>query len=234
MVDRKGGVVRRWGKPLVFVLCLAPLAWMTYELLQGRIRGEWVKEITHRTGWWGLFLITTTLAVTPLRRVSGWNAVAGYRRMLGLFGFSYIFVHLLIYVVLDRQIFVPSDGFITVDRFAVNEIGKDIAKRPYITVGLAGFLMMVPLALTSTKGWIRRLGRRWPQLHSLVYVVALAGVVHFMWSVKADTAVPIRFAAVIVLLLGIRLVPRRVFTRKPAPQPAAAPPLEADGVRATQ
>jgi methionine sulfoxide reductase heme-binding subunit len=226
--------VKRWVKPLLFVLCLAPLAWMTYELFAGRIRGEWVKDITQRTGWWGLFLITTTLAITPLRRVSGWNAVAGYRRMLGLFAFSYILVHLLIYVVLDRQIFVPGDSFIMVDKFAVKEIADDIAKRPYITVGMAGFLMMVPLALTSTRGWIRRLGKRWTQLHSLVYVVALAGVVHFMWLVKADTAVPVRFALVIVALLALRLVPRHVWTRRVAASPRAAPPLEADGVRATQ
>jgi sulfoxide reductase heme-binding subunit YedZ len=193
--------VKRVLKPLLFVLCLAPLAWIGYELYAGRIRGEWIKEITHRTGFWGLVMITATLAVTPLRRLSRWNALAGYRRMLGLFGFTYITIHLLIYVVLDRQL--PFDPL------AWREIGTDIAKRPYITVGFTGWLLMVPLALTSTKGWIRRLGRKWTALHSLVYFTGLAGVVHFMWSVKADVAVPTRFALVLVALLAIRLLPKR-------------------------
>ena len=213
--------MKRLLKPAVFLLCLTPLALVALDLWQGRIRGEWVKEITHRTGWWGLFLITATLAVTPLRRLSGWNAVQSYRRMLGLFGFSYIAIHFLIYVVLDRQI--PFDPL------AWREVGKDIAKRPYITVGFTGFTLLLPLALTSTRGWIRRLGKRWTALHSLVYVVALAGVVHFMWSVKADIAVPTRFAAVIVVLLAVRLVPKHVFQRRQVPRtkPAvqANPPL---------
>ena len=192
--------MKRLLQPLIFLLCLVPLALITSDVALQRIRGEWVKEITHRTGFWGLFFIAVTLAVTPVRRMSGWNALQSYRRMLGLFGFTYILVHFLIYVFLDRQI--PFDPL------AWSEVGKDIAKRPYITVGFTGFLLMVPLALTSTKGWIRRLGKRWVQLHSLVYLVALAGVVHFTWSVKADLAVPTRFAVVILLLLAARLVPR--------------------------
>lgn len=224
--------MKRLLKPAVFLLCLAPLAWIGYELWQGRIRGEWVKDITHRTGFWGLFFITCSLAVTPLRRVGGWNAIQSYRRMLGLYGFTYIAIHLLIYVVLDRQIFVPGESFIMVDKFALREIAGDVAKRPYITVGVTGFLLMVPLALTSTKGWIRRLGKRWTQLHSLVYLTALAGVVHFTWAVKADTAVATRFAVVLIVLLGVRLVPRRVFARRAPARPAAAPQpaLDADGV----
>lgn len=186
---------------------------MAWELAAGRIRGEWVKDITHRTGFWGLVFITLTLAVTPVRRWSGWNTPQDYRRMLGLFGFAYIAVHFLIYVVLDRQI--PFDPL------AWREVGEDIAKRPYITVGLTGFLLMWPLALTSTRGWIRRLGKRWVRLHSLIYLVALAGVVHFTWSVKADTAVPTRFAAVLVVLLAVRLVPRTWRSRvRRAPQGA--------------
>jgi len=186
--------------------CAVPLAWLTYELLAGHIRGDWVKEITHRTGFWGLTLITLSLAITPLRRIFGWNPLQPYRRALGLWGFAYIATHFLIYVVLDKQ--VPFDP-----AYAWGEVVKDVAKRPYITVGVTGFLMLIPLAATSTKGWIRRLGKRWTALHALAYLIALAGVVHFSWSVKADQFRPTVFASVLVLLLGTRLVPRAALER---------------------
>ena len=190
----------------VHLLCAVPLAWIAYELVGGRIRGEWIKEITHRTGFWGLLFITLALAVTPARRLFGWNALASWRRTLGLWGFAYIATHFLIYVLLDKQ--VPFEPAI-----ALREIVKDVAKRPYITVGFTGFLMLVPLAVTSTKGWIRRLGKRWTQLHALIYAIALAGVVHFAWSVKADLMVPTRFATVLIVLLGLRLVPREALAK---------------------
>lgn len=210
--------MKRLLKPLVFLLCLVPLALIATDLALGRIRGEWVKEITHRTGFWGLTFITLTLAVTPVRRWTGWNGLQRYRRMLGLFGFAYLTIHFLIYVFLDRQI--PFDPL------AWREVGKDIAKRPYITVGFTGFLMMIPLALTSTKGWVSRLGKRWVRLHSLVYLVALAGVVHFMWSVKADVAVPVRFAVILVVLLAARLVPRSWYAGfRPFPRAKEQPSL---------
>jgi len=193
------------------LLCAAPLAWMTYELLAGRIRGEWIKEITHRTGFWGLTFITLSLAVTPLRRLLHWNRLVSWRRMLGLWGFAYICVHfLVIYLVLDKF-------------FDWHDIVKDVAKRPYITVGFTGFLMLIPIALTSTRGWIRRLGARWTQLHALVYAVALAGVVHFMWSVKADVAVPTRFAVVLAVLLALRLVPRGALAWRPWTRAVSSP-----------
>lgn len=224
--------MRRFLKPALFVVCLVPLGLIARDLLGGRIHGEWVKEITHRTGWWGLFLIVTTLAITPLRRLTGVNELMKYRRMVGLFAFTYLTIHFLIYVVLDRQI--PFDPG------AWREVGKDIAKRPYITVGFTGFLLMIPLALTSTKGWIRRLGRKWTALHSLIYVTALAGVVHFMWSVKRDVAVPTRFALVVLLLLAVRLVPRRGAARAraapaalPRPEAAASPPPSPSGMPAS-
>ena len=181
-----------------------PLAWAAFDLLTGRIRGEWIKEITHRTGDWGLYFITATLAITPLRRLTGWNVLQSYRRLLGLFGFFYISVHfLVIYVILDKQIpFDPVYGW--------HEVVKDIAKRPYITVGFTGWLLMIPLALTSTKKSIRRLGRRWVQLHALIYLTAMAGVIHFMWSVKADRLRPSIIGWVLVALLGLRLVPPRL------------------------
>jgi sulfoxide reductase heme-binding subunit YedZ len=195
------------------------MAGVGWDLYAGNIRGEVIKEIEHRIGYWGLILIVATLAITPLRRFTGWNRLHAYRRMLGLFAFFYIAVHFLVYLALDREfIFDPA--------FALSEIGGDIAKRPYITVGFLGFLLMIPLALTSTKGAIRRLGRKWVTLHSLVYVTALAGVVHFMWAVKADTREPTIIGAVLVVLLAARLLrpnARRAAAARTAPESADAP-----------
>ena len=199
--------MRKLAKPAVFLLCLVPLAIAAFDLFTGRIHGDWIKEITHRTGYWGLILITVTLAITPLRRLTGWNRLQSYRRMLGLFGFTYICIHfLVIYVVLDKQIpFDPAYGW--------HEVVKDIAKRPYITVGFTGFLLMIPLAFTSTKASIRRLGGKWVLLHALIYLTAMAGVIHFMWSVKADRLRPTVIGLILVVLLAIRLVPLRTFQR---------------------
>jgi sulfoxide reductase heme-binding subunit YedZ len=194
-VREPGDVVRRLGTPLVFGLCLLPMAVIWGNLLLGNVRGEWIKTVTHETGQWGLGMITATLAVTPIRRVTGWNAIQGYRRMLGLFGFLYITVHFLIYLVLDQF-------------FDLRTIVEDLGKRPYITIGFLGFLLMVPLAITSTKGWVRRLGRRWVTLHSLVYLTALAGVVHYAWAVKKDLLGPTLFAGVLLVLFVARLAPR--------------------------
>ena len=205
-----------------------PLARAGFDLATGRIHGEWIKEITHRTGDWGLIFVILTLAITPLRRLTGWNALHSYRRMLGLFAFAYICVHfLVIYVVLDKQIpFDPAYGW--------HEVVKDIAKRPYITVGFAGFVLMIPLALTSTRASIRRLGRRWVTLHALIYLTAMAGVIHFMWSVKADRSRPTAYGALLVLLLALRLVsPRALAAWRAVPRPrgdTARAGLEAGGV----
>ncbi|MFI5279570.1 MAG: sulfite oxidase heme-binding subunit YedZ [Gemmatimonadales bacterium] len=200
-------MLRRLARPGVFVLCLVPLATLAFDLFTHRIHGDWIKEITHRTGYWGLILVTVTLAITPLRRLTGWNQLQSYRRMLGLFAFTYICIHfLVIYVVLDKQIpFDPAYGW--------HEVVKDIAKRPYITVGFLGFLTMIPLALTSTKASIKRLGRTWVTLHALIYLTAMAGVIHFMWSVKADRLRPTVIGLILVFLLALRLVPRRAFLR---------------------
>jgi len=221
--SRGGGVLRL----LAHLLAAVPLAWMTYQLLAGQIRGDWIKEITHRTGFWGLTFITLSLAVSPLRRHLHWNALQPYRRVFGLWGFTYIVTHFLIYFVLDKQ--VPFDPV-----YAWHEVVKDVAKRPYITVGFTGFLMLIPLAVTSTKGWIRRLGKRWTTLHALAYVIALAGVVHFSWSVKADLQVPTNFGVVLIVLLGLRFVPVLAWkprwsagtSRSPSPSvsPQALPP----------
>jgi methionine sulfoxide reductase heme-binding subunit len=179
----------------LFLLCLIPAALMVSDALTGDLAAEPIKDLTHRTGTWGITFLTATLAVTPLRRLTGWNRLQSYRRMLGLFAFFYLVLHFGVYLALDQF-------------FDWHTIVTDVAKRPYITVGFAGLLLLAALALTSTRGWIRRLGKRWVGLHALVYVVALAGVVHFTWSQKADVSRPRRYGAVIVLLLAARLVPR--------------------------
>jgi sulfoxide reductase heme-binding subunit YedZ len=184
---------------------------MLFDALTGRLAAEPIKDLTHRTGTWGITLITATLAVTPLRRATGWNRLQSYRRMLGLFAFTYLALHFLVYLVLDQF-------------FDWHTIAKDIVKRPYITVGFTGLMLMVPLAVTSTRGWVRRLGKRWVSLHALLYVTALAGIVHFTWSQKKDITRPTRYAAVLVVLLGARLVPKGPFRRGGARGVAAAPP----------
>ena len=203
----------RFIKPALFVLCLVPLAVMLFDSLTGRLAAEPIKDLTHRTGIWGITLITATLAVTPLRRATGWNRLQSFRRMLGLFAFTYLALHFLVYLVLDQF-------------FDWHTIATDIGKRPYITVGFTGLLTLVPLAVTSTRGWVRRLGKRWVTLHALLYVTALAGIVHFTWSQKKDITRPTRYAAVLVVLLGARLVPMGTFRRgrarnAEAPVPAA-------------
>jgi sulfoxide reductase heme-binding subunit YedZ len=141
---------------------------------------------------WALVILITSLAVTPLRRITGWNALISFRRMLGLFAFFYAALHFATYMFLDLF-------------FDFSAIAKDIIKRPYITVGFTAFVLMIPLAITSTTAMIRRLGKRWQQLHYLVYVIAILGVVHFYWLVKADIRRPMQYGAVLALLLGYRL-----------------------------
>jgi sulfoxide reductase heme-binding subunit YedZ len=165
---------------------------MLFDALTGHLAADPIKDLTHRTGTWGITCITATLAITPLRRLTGWNRLQSYRRMVGLFGFFYIALHFSVYLVLDQF-------------FDWHTIVTDVAKRPYITVGFTGFLLMIPLAITSTRGWIKRLGRRWVTLHALIYVTALAGIVHFAWSQKADETRPRLYGAVLVVLLTSRL-----------------------------
>jgi sulfoxide reductase heme-binding subunit YedZ len=179
-------------KAVLFVLAALPAVVLAVDAFRGNLTADPIEEITHRTGWWTITLLMVTLSVTPMRRVTGWNQLVKVRRMLGLFAFFYASLHLLTYVVLDLF-------------FAFDILVEDVAKRPYITVGFAGFLMLLALALTSTKGWIRRLGKRWQQLHRLVYVAALAGVVHFYWQVKADTREPLIYAGILLVLLVARV-----------------------------
>ena len=201
----------RLPKRIAFLACLAPVALLVAQAALGQLGANPIDKVTDVTGTWTLRFLLLTLAVTPLRRLTGWNAVAPYRRMLGLFAFFYGCLHLLTYVVLDQF-------------FAFDEIVKDVAKRPFITAGATGLLLMIPLAITSTAGWMRRLGgRRWQQLHRLAYVVAVAGVVHYYWLVKADTSRPVRYGLVLAVLLAARLWFARTAvpgTRRPGPAPA--------------
>lgn len=180
-------------KPLVFVASLAPLAWLVFAVLTGNTSANPAEDILLTTGIWALRFLLASLAITPLRRLTGWNRLIQYRRMLGLFAFFYAVVHLAAYVVFDRF-------------FDFRTIYADVVQRPFITAGMAAFLLMVPLAVTSTKGWIRRLGRRWQLLHRLVYVSALAAVLHFIWKVKVVLGEPVYYAAILLVLLGFRVI----------------------------
>ena len=176
----------------VFVLSLAPFLWLGWDTYNADLGTDPVQQITHRTGDWALRFLLITLAVTPLRRLSGWNELIKLRRMLGLYAFFYASMHLSTYLVLDLG------GF-------WSQIFADIVKRPFITVGFLAWLLMLPLALTSTKGMMRRLGRRWQVLHRLVYVCAGLAVLHFIWLVKADLVEPLIYLGCLLVLLAFRL-----------------------------
>lgn len=186
-------------KTAVFLVCLIPLGRLVLEAfaIGGMSLGaNPIEELEHRLGKWGLNFLLITLAATPLRRLSGWSWPLRLRRMFGLFAFFYLCLHFLAYAGLDQ-------------RFDLAAIAEDIAKRPYITIGAIALLLLLPLAATSTSGMMRRLGRRWQKLHRLVYPIAILGVWHFYWQVKADVLEPLIYAAVLTGLLGSRVVWQR-------------------------
>lgn len=183
-------------KVILWLACLYPLARLLWLTWVDDLGPNPIEEVTHSTGDATLILLLVTLAVSPVRRMTGWNALAPLRRPLGLFAFFYATLHLLTYIVLDQY-------------FGFEYILDDIKERPYITVGTAAFLLLVPLAVTSTKGWIRRLGKRWTALHRLVYASAALGVLHYIWLVKADLRRPLLFGAVLAGLLLLRTPPAR-------------------------
>ena len=213
-------------KPLVFVACLLPLAWLTsgaFGWFGASLGVDPVKELEHEAGKTALNLLLLTLAVTPVREITSQPQLLRLRRMLGLFAFFYVVLHFTIYVVLDLEL-----NFRT--------LGADIAKRPYITIGFTALLLLIPLAVTSTNGMMRRLGRRWASLHRLIYVVAVLGVWHFYWQVKRDIREPLLYAGMLAILLGYRVV--RAYARRrrapasPVPAtsaPAAAPVTSTSG-----
>jgi len=194
----------RWFKVVVFVACLAPLGRLLYGFFGAHptdmslwgvgLGANPIEFITHSTGDWTLIFLLTTLAVTPLRKLIGQPWLIRYRRMLGLFAFFYGSLHLMTYVWLDKF-------------FAFHEMLKDVAKRPFITAGFTAFVLMLPLALTSTSWSIRKLGgKRWQVLHRLIYFSAIAGVIHYIWLVKADLRKPLQYALVLSVLMGYRIV----------------------------
>ena len=186
--------IRRVGKPAVFVLALVPLGLLMFNAGAGRLSANPISDITHTTGIWTLRFLMFTLAVTPLRRISGQSWLSRFRRMLGLFAFFYGILHLFTYLYLDQF-------------FEWDEILADIPKRPFITVGFASLVLMMPLAATSFDRVARAMGgRRWRNLHRLAYVIALGGVVHFLWLVKADTSRPHFYGAVFAVLILLRLL----------------------------
>ena len=180
-------------KVVLFLLCLVPFLLLVGGAFTGNLGANPVENITHTTGDWTLRFLVITLSITPLRRITGWTAVTRFRRMFGLFAFFYSCIHFTIYCL-------------SISNLNFAEIGNDIAKRPYVTVGFTSFVLMIPLAITSTKKWIGRLGgKRWQMLHRLVYVSAVAGVLHYFWLVKLDIRPPIRYGVAVGLLLLFRI-----------------------------
>jgi sulfoxide reductase heme-binding subunit YedZ len=202
--------VRRLARPAAFILCLLPLAYIAWKFQQDKLGANPIRELEIETGLWTLRLLAVTLAVTPVRRAFGWNWLVKYRRMLGLFTFFYATVHL--------SMWAGVDWF-----FAWSDMWHEIVKHKYILVGMLTWLIMVPLALTSTKGWVRRLGKRWTKLHRLVYVAAITGTIHYLWAVKKDTFFPVVYLAAFALLLAYRAVSaKRQSARAAHPRPRAS------------
>jgi sulfoxide reductase heme-binding subunit YedZ len=181
-------------KPVIFLLCLVPAVLLlgdTFEIT-GTLGANPVEEIQDRLGNWGLRFIMIALAVTPLRRITGWNWLQRFRRMLGLYAFFYTLLHFLAWLILDQGVLWSA-------------IVEDIVKRPFITIGFAALLILAAMAATSTNGMRRRMGRRWQQLHYGAYVVGLLGVWHYRWQVKKDIREPLIYAVILAVLLGLRL-----------------------------
>jgi sulfoxide reductase heme-binding subunit YedZ len=187
--------VRFLVKPAVHALALAPLAWLSWAVFveNGRTLGaNPVAELIHTLGTWGLNFLLATLAISPLRDATGWPHWLRLRRMLGLYAFAYLVLHLLAYVVIDQSLDVPL-------------LVEDVVERPWITLGLAGVLLLVPLAVTSTQGWMRRLGRRWQRLHYAIYPATALGLWHYWWQVKLDVSGPAAYVAAFALLMAWRV-----------------------------
>ncbi len=185
-------MLRVW-KSVVFVGLMLPAVWLAYKIGTGDLGANPIKTATHFTGIWALRIVVLTLMVTPFVKITGWKKIMQFRRMIGLFAFFYAALHLLIYVVLDHF-------------FDFGTIATDIIKRPYITIGMGAFLILLALAVTSSKAMVRRLGgRRWQKLHRLVYVAAIAAAVHFAMAVKADLTEPLIYAGIITILLLYRV-----------------------------
>ena len=200
----------RLTKIFIFLGCLIPLTRLGWKALHDGLGANPIEVITHSTGDWTLTLVLATLSITPLRRITRQYWLIGVRRMIGLFAFFYGVLHFTTYIWLDKF-------------FDLHEMLKDIAKRPFITVGFSAFVLLIPLAFTSTAGWIRRLGgKNWQRLHRLIYVTGVLGVIHYIWLVKADVRKPLEYAFALGLLLLYRVVMWARELRKSAAVPAHA------------
>ena len=205
----------RISKIVIFLAALVPLERLAWKAFHDGLGANPVEVITHSTGDWTLILILTTLSITPLRKLTKQYWLIGVRRMIGLFAFFYGCLHFTTYIWLDKS-------------FDVHEMIKDVYKRPFITAGFTAFVLLIPLALTSTKGWIRRLGKNWQRLHRLIYVTGIAAVIHYIWLVKADLRKPLQYAFVLGVLLLYRVVVwisearRKIAPAARSPRPAAA------------
>lgn len=188
-------------KTAIWITGLTPILWLTVSFFQRSLGVNPVEKIIHIQGRWTLVFILATMAVTPIRRLTGWNRIIQVRRLLGLFAFAYACIHFLAYAGMDQL-------------FALSYIVEDVLDRRYITAGFAALVLMVPLAITSTKGWIRRLGKRWQRLHRLAYAAAGLGVLHYFWKVKGDTFWPLVAALALAGLFGVRVAYRRKKRRR--------------------
>lgn len=206
----------RWTKAATFLLCLVPfllLLWPFYKLLSTGYAPEFganpVEYITHDTGNWTIRFLMIALAVTPFRKIFHQPKVARYRRMFGLFAFFYVCLHFMTWFILDKS-------------FSLPDMWADILKRPYITMGMLGFALLLPLTITSTAGWVRRMGFvKWQRLHRLVYFAALAGVIHYYWLVKSDVRLPLMYGAILAVLMLYRFATWKKAPPKRAPATSA-------------
>lgn len=200
-------LLSKWTKAVVFAASLVPLAILLWRGFHNDLTANPIEFITHTTGDWTMRFLIMSLAITPLRKVLRQPLLIRYRRMLGLFAFFYVCLHFSTWIGLDKFFNWP-------------EMWKDVQKRPFITVGFAGFVLLVPLAVTSTAGWIRRLGgKRWQLLHRLVYITAVLGVIHYFWLVKSDITKPLEYAVLVGILLSWRVFEWfRSSGNKPAPR----------------
>lgn len=186
--------IRLIWKPIVFLVCLLPALLIVTDAFEitGGLGANPIEQIQDRFGIWGIRFIMITLAVTPLRRISGWNWLQRFRRMFGLFTFFYILMHFLTWLILDQGLLISA-------------IAEDIFERPFITIGFTAFLLLIAMAVTSTNGMRRRMGRRWDKLHYSAYAVGVLGVWHYWWQVKKDASDPQIYAAILAVLLGLRI-----------------------------
>ncbi len=210
-------LVSKWTKVAIFLLCLIPFGDLVWRIIRSDLGANPVEFLQHATGDWTLRFLVFTLCITPFRKLLNLPDLIRFRRMLGLFAFFYVSLHFLTYLGPDQA-------------FDLAAMWKDVAKRPFITVGFAAFVSLIPLAITSTAGWIRRIGgKRWQMLHRLIYLAAVCGVIHYYWLVKSDVRKPLFYGALVAILLAWRLGSWFSKRRSPAPARVAVPRVSVNG-----